>query len=273
MTVGGWVFKRLVLDLHRNGQDPAGLRHATELAEFLHLDLFGRFVDDPAIARLAGLPFAREFRVLEREWHDLAIAEVMRARELAIATASRLFAEAARASTARCRFEVVHDPGGTKDAAWPCDEDIVVLRQKPHAGESFSRLLDTAFERAAAVLIMPSRVIHRHGPVVAVARSADDPSIAVAASLATEAGEAFLFFDSPDGGLPPDDTEAVFGHGRIRGAGRGSPRVRWLALPVSNECLIVLSRGVLADTDLSTVVSCRRVPVLVLKAGESSDRS
>ncbi|HXP96756.1 MAG TPA: hypothetical protein VN809_08600 [Telmatospirillum sp.] len=266
MTGGGWGFKRLVLDLHRNGQDPATLRHAAEIAEFLHLDLFGRFIDDPAIARLAGLPFAREFRVLEREWHDLAVAEVTRARELAIATASRLFAEAARASTARCRFEVLPDPGGTKDAGGHCDEDIVVLHQKPHAGESFSRLLDTAFEHASAVLIMPNRVIHRHGPVVAVARSPDDPSIAVAASLATEAGEAFLYFDSPDGGLSPDDTEAVFDRGRPRGAGRGNPRVRRLALPVSNECLIVLTRGVLADADVSTVVSCRRVPVLVLRA-------
>ncbi|MDJ1158075.1 hypothetical protein QNA08_07485 [Chelatococcus sp. SYSU_G07232] len=274
MTGASPQFRRIVLELHRSGYDPTTVQLAVELAELMHLDLFGRFIDDPGIVSLAGLPFAREFRVLECEWHVLDSEGVTRSRDLAIAAAQRLFAKAARTSTATCHFEIVHETAAGAARAGVRAEDILVVSQATgaagRAAEPLPLAVDAAFRTAAGVLIVPGRIARRHGPVVAVVGGPDDPSVDVANALAIEAKEALLLLDLRSGVLSRAETgeratrtDDLLGLQRTPAATADAGAVTHLLGP-TRERLIVVRRGVIDDAILSTIASRRGVPVLVL---------
>jgi hypothetical protein len=245
MTAGRIIVKRIVFDLDRQAQDPAAMRMAAELAEWLQVDLFGRFRDDPDLDHLAELPVVREFRILEREWHSPSPDGASEAKELAIRTARRLFLDAARAASVNYRFAVSQTSEGAPFAE---NDDIVVVRQRNLGPDTLTRLLDGILASAAGALILPAQIIRRRGPVVAVAKDAEDPSVETAARLAQAAGETVMLFDPPAGGQVPGN------HGR-----------RHPAFGRLGERLIVMSRGVLTDLALLSVATRRRVPVLVLR--------
>lgn len=187
----GPSFKRVVIDLHRTPDDGA-IAAASELAGWLQVELFGRFVIDPGLARLAALPFAREFRTGGPGWRVLDEAGIAADMDFAAAAAQRLFQRTAAAASVPHRFELVRHEA--PDEAPPQD-DILVLRYAEHPGEGFASALQAALRSARAVLILPRRQVKQRGPVLVLAHRRDDPAVEIAEQLAAASGEVYLFTD------------------------------------------------------------------------------
>ncbi|HEX7564532.1 MAG TPA: hypothetical protein VF396_14985, partial [Bradyrhizobium sp.] len=98
-------FKRLVLGLQPGAHDRA-MRLAVELADLLHLDLLGLFLEDTSLLDLAGIPFSREFRPLGGAWHTIDLERLLHDFELAARSIERKFMGAAKRLPSGYQFEV-----------------------------------------------------------------------------------------------------------------------------------------------------------------------
>ncbi len=234
MSTAAPPFKRIVIDLHCSGCDRLIVQQAAELAQILQLELFGRFFADPALTRLAAMPFAREYRVAEREWHPMEGGNVSRELALAIAAAERLFEKIA-ASIPR-RFLIVEDPGALEQELDGREENIAVIHENAYGSDSFGKTLESAFQNAASVLILPGGVPQKSGPILAYTNGTDDPAAGIAAALANAAGERLVCLDS---------------HGDA---------------PAPNARLIVTRRGTFGSTTLALIAARKKTPVLVVDA-------
>jgi hypothetical protein len=154
--------------------------------------------------------------------------------------------------------------------------DIVMIVEPTSAAErvsgQFSLLVKAAFRSAAAVMLVPSRIVRFRGPIVAVAMAGDDPTIAAAAAIAVAAKEKLI----------------VIGPG---GRDRENPRVAQLAAKTGlaiqyvtagdlssdstacclkamrhlQERLVVMARLPFDGATASAIVAARQVPVLVIE--------
>jgi hypothetical protein len=261
------------------------LRLAVELAQLLNLELLGVFLEDTSLQNLASIPFAREFRLLGGGWHPIDVGQLSHELELAAQSAERMFAETVKHLRTQCRFEVARGPMAATIAAVSQTSDIVVIGEPASAAErvtqQFSWLMQAAFRSVAAVMIVPSRIARIHGPVVAIATTPDDPSIAVAAAIARAANEELVVADVCANVIDEAQIRALAAangltirhviKGRITGANAASfaNTIRPL-----HERLVVMTRGASDDRLASLVAAEQRVPVLVIEpAGPSAKAS
>ena len=246
MSHRGFAFRRIVLDLHASLPDAEAVSLVADLAALMRLDLLGRFVEDLALARLAGLPFAREFRLPEREWHALDSSSTMQATEAAVARARRLFSRAAASFPSMPQFEVVRGGNAPTGGQGGRRGDIVVIPHAIRSGEPLLARLEAALREAAGALVLPRRPARRRGAIVAIASGEDDPSIRIAAEIAASAHETLLRIDRQSFVHP-----------------RGEPAVA--DAEIAGSRLLVLSRSALADRSLPVAAISRQVPVLVVE--------
>ena len=281
-------FKRLVLGLQPSAHDRT-MQLAVELADLLHLDLFGVLLEDTSLRDLASIPFAREFRPLGGGWHTIDLDRLSHDFELAARSIERMFTDAAKRLATRYQFEVVRGPMAKTFASISRTDDIVMivepLSPAERATQQFSWLLEAAFRSAAAVMLVPPHIVRTKGPVVAIAASPNDPSISAAAAIAVAAKEELVIIEAD--GHDADDPRI-----RTLAADTGLTIKRVaatkLALPDPATCaqafrqmqerLVVMTRGAFADGVASTIAAARRVPVLVVEppgmaAGEAIPRS
>jgi hypothetical protein len=268
-------FTRLVLGLEPRAPGHA-LALAVELAELLRLELLGLFLEDTSLRDLAGIPFAREFRPLGESWHPLDLAELSRHMQLAARTAERLLAEAAKQLSTEWRFEVARGPLTGSIGAVSRAGDIVVIGEPTsaaaRAGQQFSWLLDAAFRSAAAVLIVPSQIARFQGPVVAVAATPDDVSLAAAADIAAATNENLIVVDRCATAIAQARIAALaLAAGRsaehIRAAPGDTDDAASLAhvLHSVRERLIVMTRRAADGHAVAAIAAARQVPVLVVE--------
>ena len=268
-------FRRLVLGLQPGAHDRT-MQLAVELADLLHLDLLGLFLEDTSLIDLAGIPFSREFRPLGGGWHTIDLDRLLHDFELAARSIERKFMGAAKRLPTGCQFEVARGSLAKTFASVSRHDDIVMIvePQSPadRATQQFSWLLEAAFQSAAAVMLVPPQITRTKGPVVAIATLPDDSSIDAAAAIALAAKEELVIIEAD--GYHADDT-------RIRklGAGTGLSIKRvaaarlGLADPTAcahafrhiQERLIVVTRGAFADVTASAIAAARQVPVLVVE--------
>ena len=233
------MFRRLILDLRQRSTDPA-LRMAAELAARLKLDLVGVFVEDSNLLGLAALPFAREIRPSGGTWHAIAADDMARDLALAARRAERRFATLAQEFGRTAQFERLQ--GSPADAIHRLsrrDDVIVVIEPASPAdryAHAFASMVTAAFRSAAAVLIVPMRVVRDSGPIVALATGPHDPTIAAATVLAGALGSETIVLDARASGLQ-----------------------------CLEERMIVTGRGTLPDQALSELAATRMVPVLVIE--------
>ena len=199
-------FSRLVLGLQPGVHDRT-LRLAVELADLLHLDLLGLFLEDTSLRDLANIPFSREIRLLGGGWHPIDLDRLSRDFELAAHGIERRFVEAAKRLSRGCQFEVVRESLPNIFASISRSDDIVMIvePQSPagRATQQFSWLLAAALRSVAAVMLVPPRIVRTRGPVVAIARSAGDRSIHAAAAIALAAKEDLIILEA-DGQVSDD---------------------------------------------------------------------
>lgn len=271
-------FKRLVLGLQPSAPDRT-MQLAVELADLLHLDLLGLFLEDTSLHDLASIPFAREFRPLGGGWHSIDLDRLSHDVELAARSIERMFSEAAKRLPTRCQFEVIRGPTTKTFASVSRTDDIVMIVEPLSAAEratqQFSWLLEAAFRSAAAVMLVPPHIVRTKGPVVAIAASSNDPSIHAAAAIAIAAKEELVIIEAD--GHNAEDT-----HIRTLAADTGLSIKRVTAaksaLPDPATCaqafrqmqerLVVMTRGAFDDGVSSTIAATRRVPVLVVEPRE-----
>ena len=87
-------------------------------------------------------------------------------------------------------------------------DDIVAIIEPTHPGERITRqfigLLDAAFATAAAILVVPRRIVRTSGPIMAVAGGAEDASIRVALEIAAALNERLIVVTRPGAPLSPE---------------------------------------------------------------------
>ena len=182
---------------------------AVELADLLHLDLLGLFLEDSSLRDLAGIPFSREFRPLGGGWHAIDLSRLSHDFELAARNIERKFMDAAKRLSTGCQFEIARGPMAETFASVSRSDDIVMIVEPrspaERATQQFAWLLEGAFRSAAAVMLVPPHIARTKGPVVAIATSSDDPSILAAAAIAFAAKEELVIIETD--GLDADDPQ------------------------------------------------------------------
>jgi hypothetical protein len=268
------IFKRLVLRLEPSSPDRA-LQLAVELAELLHLELLGLFLEDPSLRHLAAIPFVRELRPLGGGWRPIDLDELNHDLEVALRSAERLFVEAAKDLRTRHQFGVIHEAAAQAIASISRSGDIVMLTQPStlagRATQQFSWPLDAAFRSAAAVMVVPARIARIAGPIVALAIAPDDPSIRAAADIAIAAKEDLLIVhaherkgDDPGAQKLAAGTGLAIKHAFTGKASLSDPVACVEAFRHVEERLVVTTRGILAPELALSIASSRRVPVLAI---------
>lgn len=239
-------FTRVVLGFERTAPDRATLRFAADFARLLKLDLFAVFAENPSLANLGSHLQIREYQLLSQKWRSIEGGGVLGSLESCAAIAKQIFEEETRASRGSNNFEIVR--ASTIDAITSVSSgsDIVMLAEPRSpadlATQPFSEVVDAAIATSAAVLVVPSSIARRQGPILALGETSQDPSVASAAAIAAAADERFEFMSTSDPHEP---------------AARHS--TNW-----PREQMIVMTRGVSGKFTALSIASRRKVPVLVL---------
>lgn len=271
MTAASAEFKRILVGVH-HGSPQGSLRCAAELAALLRLEVLGLFVKEERLIELAALPFAREFR-LPGGWRKFEAEGMVRELDIAARVAQRAFADAVKSLSTAHEFRIVHGSGADAILSALRGGDIVVVGEPAsHADREnldSSALVETACQSASAVVLVPKRVLRSSGTVVAIATEKGDPSIRVAASLASRARADLVVLEEssaradraePGGEIPStvtrptDDLAAQLAH-------RSGIMSIFRNL---EERLIVLRRGALDRSAPATIAAVRRQPVLIV---------
>lgn len=244
------AFRRLVLDLYHGAADADTLRAAAEFARLLDVDLHCLFIQDEALMALATLPFAREIRLPTHEWSPLRPDRIEAELRDAADRSKRPMDEIVGGTGVIGNFEVLWGDPAVCIGAVCQATDIVVVTESPHLARGAARLRQAAHESAAAVLLLPSRLKTRRGPVAAIVAGQDHPSLDVACRIAVAVEDAVDVMVVPDAiGL----AEAIRQRTRTLGLSDGRVRVHSVrqegadamlrAMTGLQERLIVMSRG------------------------------
>ncbi|OIQ64996.1 hypothetical protein GALL_534490 [mine drainage metagenome] len=100
---------------------------AVELADLLHLDLLGLFLEDTSLRDLASIPFSREFRSLGGGWHTIDLDQLSHDFELAARGIERKFVSAAKRLLTGYQFEVARGPMAKTFTTLSRIDDIVMI--------------------------------------------------------------------------------------------------------------------------------------------------
>lgn len=278
VTIDHIVRRRLVLEVYHGSADAQTMRTAAEFASMLGLGLHGLFIEDTSMLALAEMPFVREIRLPTYEWQAIDAARMQAELRHAAAEARRLLNEVATAIGVPNAFEVLRGELGDMIAAAVSADDVVVLAAPAHAGTrfapGFARLYEAVDRSAASVLLLPVGFAPRHGSVVALLGSADDPSLIPAARIAVGMKENLLLLLAQDGEHIVRDAQE---HAVALGMTRSHIMARRLsqlqaenvlhALGHARDRLIVVTRHACPAgriVEASRIAASRGVPVLLV---------
>lgn len=199
-------FKRMIVGLPQGMGAQSAVQAAAGLAEFLQIELVAAFIADATLLGFAGFPELRELRIFDQQWQPLDVAQISRDLEEAVNVARRRFEESARSLSVKTGFDVLS--GADVLASLIRAGDIATIIEPSYPGESITRqftaLFDAAFETAAAILVVPRRVVRTSGPIMAVAGAPEDESIRVALEIAAALKEALIVVAPPGAALAPE---------------------------------------------------------------------
>ncbi len=268
-------FKRVVLGLHLGRADPSSLRLAAELADLLDIDLSGLFIIDEGLLATAELPFARELRRLGGGWHPLRTDQLGQHLEGAARQARQLLAQAAKTWRITTSFEIARGSTARVLATVPQLGDILIITEPgtpaERLSEPFASLLDRALQSAAYVMLIPARLERTRGPVIAIAMTPTDASVAIAAAIAAAAKETLIVVETYGREAGEAVGAAVFAAAglavtRMTVPGAAAPDRDKIATLLGrlNERFVVMSRDAAREKfPPSLIVAERRVPVLI----------
>jgi hypothetical protein len=268
----------VILQLDYGSSERGIIRVAAELAQLLGLDLRGVYTEEDTLPALAALPFIREFRLETREWRKLDAAQIAQEQQVAAREARRLVDEAAAALGVVRLFEVVRGDPALLIAAGSQTGDIVVVALPRLPMESLvhatAHVLEAAHRSAAGVMLVPSVLARREGPVAAVVCATADPALMTAVRIALAAGESLLLLVFGPPALARETVAAACSGGlaarriKTRSVASMTPEDILDGLDGGDERLVVMARGICGGDDAavsSHIAASRGVPVLVLE--------
>lgn len=270
MTETQRPFGRMILALPHSPLDYPAVEAATELAECLGMQCLGAFVVEPAISSLSARSGAQEFRSTATGWQPVAQERLVQDLEEVVEAARRRFAAAARRGGADAIFQLLHGGAGQTLMSLVHRDDIIVMIEPRHPADrithQFRNVTRAAFDASSSVMLVPSRILRRQGPVVAIATVPNDRTVDVAADVASRMREP-LFIVNATGA--PIDRATVPVERRTRviaSPSRGLPIERRVLADLGNagERLIVVRRTDLDEAGLRVVADRRGVPILML---------
>lgn len=121
------VIRRVVFALDSASDSPDSLEAAAELAERLHAELVGLFVEDANLLRSAALPFVREINLASGQWQSFDADSVESGMRARAARARQLVEAAARRRRISFSFRVARGEVGHEIAAAAEETDLIVL--------------------------------------------------------------------------------------------------------------------------------------------------
>lgn len=268
-------FKRVVVGLPPSAGDYPAIAAAAAVAELLRLPLVAAFADDRTLFDVAALSCVRELRPTGGGWHAIDAAQLAREIESAADTARRLCDAAVRRHRIEWRFDLARDSIARLIGSLADRGDIVAVIEPKNPADritqQFSQFLDAAFKTHASLMMVPSRPVRSAGPIVAIAETADDQSIAVARKLATAAREK-MFIVNASGGSNKTRATRQFSSEEGIALELASPvRLVDLAVqlpPLHERLLVVRRRLIHIDTDR---VSFGDAPVLIIDNGPHAE--
>ncbi len=194
-------FKRMFVGLPHSRQDYPAVAATADLAELLGVDLVGTFFEDSNVLGLADLPSAREFR--SGGWQALTAEQLAKDFAEAARNAQRLFAEATGRRQRPAAFRTAKGSAAQAISSEANADDIIVIIEPrspiERATHQFCELMDAAFRTTCPILLVPSLSIETSGPIIAVAASPDDPSLAAALAVAASANERMIIVPAQSG--------------------------------------------------------------------------
>lgn len=119
--------RRLVLALDSSRDDRRHLAAAAGLAARMQLELSGLFVEDSALHRLAGLPFAVEVSVLSAQSRRFAANQLQRSLRIRAARLELALSNAAHAAGVRWSFHALRGRPVDDVLAAATERDLVLL--------------------------------------------------------------------------------------------------------------------------------------------------
>jgi hypothetical protein len=250
------------------------MRFAVELADLLDVELLGLFLEDTGLRNLAGIPFAREFRLLGGGWHPIDVDRLSHDLAVAARNIERAFTEATRHIPSKSQFAVLRGPMVDAIASIMQTGDIVMLAESASPAErglrQFYPLVEAAVQSAAAVMFVPPHPTRTKGSIVAIATFPDDPSVPAAAAIALAANEALIVCETcADAAHDPNRIDALpdikVKHISAGTALLADPTALIYALRQLEERLIVMTRDAGNEQIAATIAATRRVPVLLIE--------
>jgi hypothetical protein len=265
-------FKRMLVGLPHSAADYTGVGVSAKLADLLGLRLVATFIQDATLADLAALPFVREWRPLGGGWSPIEALQLDREFDRAAVAARQYFREAVGTTPVEASFNVARGSAADVIGSAATANDIIVVIEPCNPAEritqQFTRLVDSALEAAAAVMLVPSRIVRTAGPIAAVVLDRNDPSIHSALAIAAAAKESVVVLGPAPASVEPIIAELADAAGvRIELAPSIREPVDAASLLASlaplNERMVVMRRGAAIQKGAAAVASQRRIPVLL----------
>lgn len=266
------LFGRMVLALPHSPLDFPAVETAAELAECLGVQCVGTFIVEPAIASLGARYGAQELRSISEGWQPVESESLARDIAQAVESARRNFAALVERKATEGSFHLLHGGADQGLSSLVGRDDIIAMVEPRHPVDrithQFRNVMSAAFDVSSSIMLVPSRVLRKQGPVVAVAASPNDPAIRVAADIAALMKEPLLIINVTGApivreGLPADPRRSRI----IDSAAKGLPLESRVTDDLRNagERLIVARRALLDGTATRTVADRRGVPVLLMR--------
>lgn len=268
-------FKRMVLGLPLGAADHAVIDITADFAELFGVDLLATFFEEVSLLELAAIPCIRELRPLGGGWQPIDAIALSKELERAAASARARFIQTVSRRTIQTNFEIARGAPADVISTMAQADDIVVLIEPRNPVErvtqQFARLVDAAFRTAAAVMMVPARVIRTAGPIVAYALTPEDSSVRAGIAIATAARERLIVVHGKRGSSLPreiGDLAAVTGvkiEELTANVFATDPLTLSRALEHLKERLVVMTRGALSDTAIAEIAGSLKIPMLIVE--------
>jgi len=181
--MSGIGYKRLVIGMAHDAASQRAVEAVADFAQFLDIEILAAFIADTTLSALTELSGARELRALELVWQTLEPAKIIGDTDLAVDVVRRRFAQGVGGRPITASFDVV--AGAEAITSLIGADDIVAIIEPSHPLDritwQFTALLDAAFAKAGAALVVPREPVRTSGPIVTV-----DDSAGVAVRAAVE---------------------------------------------------------------------------------------
>lgn len=264
-------FGRMVLGLPQNAQDYPAIDTAAELAERLGVQFLGAFIVEPAMLGLGGIPGAQQLKSLTAGWQPIEADSLARDMQEAADAARRKFLAVTGRLSIEAAFQLAHGVAAEIVASLASANDIVVMIEPRHPADRITRqflsLVEAAFQATSSVMLLPSRVLRKEGPIVVVAAGGGDKAVELGIDIARAMHEQLVVINAS---TEPISNPALAPGGPVRcrviSVPSRAPSIEQqiqIGLAGVRERMIIACRSTLDSAQSRAVAYERGVPVLV----------